>query len=96
MVLGNRPLHAQFVQGTKGYVKVSFTRSSSRTTILSSMQTDPTLLTNNPQILLDVHVESVCTPCCMLLGVLTQSLKLVKLFANGRNIVGQQLPTLLA
>ena len=63
MVLGNRPLHAQFVQGTKGYVKVSFTRSSSRTTILSSMQTDPTLLTNNPQILLDVT-------CCVRLYTL--------------------------
>ena len=48
MVLGNRPLHAQFVQ---------------RTTILSSVQTDPTLLTNNPQILLDVT-------CCVRLYTL--------------------------
>ena len=70
MVLGNRPLHAQFVQGTKGYVKVSFTWSSSRTTILSSMQTDPTLLTNNPQILLDV---TCCVRLCTLLHVVGSS-----------------------
>ena len=63
IVLGNRPLHAQFVQGTKGNVKVSFTRSSTRTTILSSVQTDPTLLTNNSQILLDVT-------CCVRLHTL--------------------------
>ena len=63
MVLGNRPLHAQFVQGTKGYVKVSFTRSSTRTTILSSVQMGQTLLTNNHQILLDVT-------CCVRLHTL--------------------------
>ena len=33
-----------------------------------------------------LHVTSVCTPCCMLLRVVAQSLKPVKLF-------GQQLPT---
>ena len=34
------------------------------------------------------HVGSVCTPCCMLLDVVAQSLKPVKLFS-------QQLPTFL-
>ena len=35
-----------------------------------------------------LHVASVCTPCCMLLDVVAQSLKPVKLFS-------QQLPTFL-
>ena len=35
-----------------------------------------------------LHVASVCTPCCMLLRVVAQSLKPVKLFS-------QQLPTFL-
>ena len=35
-----------------------------------------------------LHVASVCTPCCMLLGVVGQSLKPVELFS-------QQLPTFL-
>ena len=35
-----------------------------------------------------LHVASVCTPCCMLLDVVAQSLKPVKLF-------NQQLPTFL-
>ena len=35
-----------------------------------------------------LHVASVCTPCCMLLRVVAESLKLVKLFS-------QQLPTFL-
>ena len=35
-----------------------------------------------------LHVESVCTPCCMLWRVVAQSLKPVKLFS-------QQLPTFL-
>ena len=35
-----------------------------------------------------LHVASVCSPCCMLLRVLAQSLKPVKLFS-------QQLPTFL-
>ena len=35
-----------------------------------------------------LHVPSVCTPCCMLLGVVAQSLKLVKLSSH-------QLPTSL-
>ena len=52
------------------------------------MQTDPTLLTNNSQHCWMLHVASVCTPCCMLLGVVAQSLKPVKLFS-------QQLPTFL-
>ena len=36
-----------------------------------------------------LHVTSVCTPCCMLLGVVAQSLKPVKLLLlQGHNIVG--------
>ena len=52
------------------------------------MQTDGTLLANNSQHCWMLHVASVCTPCCMLLGVVAQSLKPVKLFS-------QQLPTFL-
>ena len=40
-----------------------------------------------------LHVESVCTPRCMLLGVVAQSLKPVKLLATFKRT--QQLPTLL-
>ena len=47
-----------------------------------------TLLTNNAQHCRMLHVASVCTPCCMLLDVVAQSLKPVKLFS-------QQLPTFL-
>ena len=52
------------------------------------MQTDATLLANNSQHCCMLHVASVCTPCCMLLDVVAQSLKPVKLFS-------QQLPTFL-
>ena len=52
------------------------------------MQTDATLLANNSQHCWMLHVASVCTPRCMLLYVVAQSLKLVKLFS-------QQLPTFL-
>ena len=52
------------------------------------MQTDATLLANNSQRCWMLHVTSVCTPCCMLLRVVAQSLKPVKLFS-------QQLPTFL-
>ena len=52
------------------------------------MQTDATLLANNSQHCWMLHVASVCTPCCMLLDVVAQSLKPVKLFS-------QQLPTFL-
>ena len=34
---------------------------------LSPMQTDATMLANNPQHCWMLHVVSVCTPCCMLL-----------------------------
>ena len=47
---------------------------------------DATLLANNSQHCWMLHVASVCTPCCMLLDVVAQSLKPVKLFS-------QQLPT---
>ena len=50
------------------------------------MQTDATLLANNSQHCWMLHVASVSTPCCMLLDVVAQSLKPVKLFS-------QQLPT---
>ena len=52
------------------------------------MQTDATLLANNSQHCGMLHVAPVCTPCCRLLDVVAQSLKLVKLFS-------QQLPTFL-
>ena len=52
------------------------------------MQTDATLLGNNSQHCRILHVAFVCTPCCMLLRVVAQSLKSVKLFS-------QQLPTFL-
>ena len=44
------------------------------------VQTHATLLANNSQHYWMLHVLSVCTFCCMLLGVVVQSLKLVKLF----------------
>ena len=37
-----------------------------------------------------LHVASVSTPCCMLLGVVAQSLKLVKLLATSKRT--QHLP----
>ena len=56
------------------------------------MQTDTTLLAKNSQHCWMLHVASVCTPCCtscwMLLRVVAQSLKPVKLFS-------QQLPAFL-
>ena len=36
---------------------------------LSPVKTDATLLVNNSQNCWMLHVASVCTPCCMLLGV---------------------------
>ena len=54
----------------------------------SPVQTDATLLANNSQHCWMLHVASVFTPCCMLLRVVAQSLKPVKLFS-------QQLPTFL-
>ena len=56
--------------------------------MLGCLQMDATLLTNNSQHCWMLHVASVCTPCCILLDVVAQSLKLVKLFS-------QQLPTFL-
>ena len=53
------------------------------------MQTDATLLANNSQQFWMLHVMAVCTPCCMLLGVVAQSLKPVK-------PLNQQLPTFLS
>ena len=55
---------------------------------LSTVQMDGTLLANNCQHCWMLHVVSVCTPCCMLLHVVAQSLKPVKLLS-------QQLPFLL-
>ena len=40
-----------------------------------------------------LHVASVCTPCCMLLDVVAQRLKPVKLLATHKRT--QQLPTVL-
>ena len=44
----------------------------------------PTLLANNSQHCSMLHVASVCTPCSMLLNVVGQSLKPVKLLAPGK------------
>ena len=52
------------------------------------MQTDATLLANNSQHFWMLHLPAVCTPCCMLFGVVAQSLKPVK-------PLNQQLPTFL-
>ena len=57
------------------------------------MQTDATLLANKSQHCWMLHVASICTPCCVLLGVVVQSLKLVKFLAMWKWI--QQLPTML-
>ena len=57
--------------------------------VLCPVQTlDATLLANYSQHCWMLHVESVCTPCCMLLDVVAQSLKPVEPFS-------QQLPTFL-
>ena len=48
--------------------------------LLIPVQTIATSLVNNSQHCLMLHVASVCTPCCMLLGVAAQSLTPVKLF----------------
>ena len=49
---------------------------------LSPVQTDATLLANNSQHCWMLHVAYVCTPCCMMLDVVAQSLKPVKLFSQ--------------
>ena len=46
------------------------------------VQTDATLLTNISQHCWMLHVASVCTSCCMLLDVVAQSLKPVKLLPS--------------
>ena len=43
---------------------------------------DVTLLANNSQHYWMLHVASVCTPCCTLLGVVEQNLKPVKLLTQ--------------
>ena len=55
---------------------------------LNPMPSDATLLAINSQNFCMLHVASVCTPCCMLLGVVAQSLKPFTPFS-------QQLPTFL-
>ena len=60
----------------------------SKLILLSPVQTEATLSANNSQHCWMLHVESVSTPCCMLLRVDVQGLKPVKLFS-------QQLPTFL-
>ena len=52
------------------------------------MQSNAALLANNSQHCWMLCVASVCTPCCMLLRVVAQSLKPVK-------VLSQQLPTFL-
>ena len=50
---------------------------------LSKVQTDATFLANNSQHCWMLHVASVCTPCCMLLGVVAQTQQL-------QTLLGQQ------
>ena len=52
---------------------------------LSPVQTDATLLPKNPEHCYTLHIVSFCLPCCMLLGVVAQSLKPVKLLAKCDN-----------
>ena len=61
--------------------------------LVSLVQMDATLLANNSQHCWMLRVASVCTPCCVLLGVVVQSLKLVKFLATWKRI--QQRPTML-
>ena len=68
--------------------KISLPVDARHSKNLSPVQTDATLLANNSQHCWMLHVASVCTPFCMLLDVVAQSLKPVKLFS-------QQLPTFL-
>ena len=70
------------------YSCIAFNIFFSISSPLSPVQTDATLLANNSQHCWMLHVASVCTPCCMLLDVVAQSLKPVKRFS-------QQLPTVL-
>ena len=49
---------------------------------LGCVQTDATLLTSNSQHCWMLHVASICTPYYMLLDVVAQSLKPVKLLAQ--------------
>ena len=69
-------------------------RSTNEQCMQSAMQTDATLLANNSQ-----HVASVCTPCCMLLGVIWsccakfetgQTLGFLQTDETTHNIVGQK------
>ena len=84
------------MKDTKGIVWLKFC-------ILNPVQTDAALLANNYKLCWIKNVTycvrlHTLSCCCVLLGVVAQSLKpLVKLLApcKGRNIVGQQLPTLL-
>ena len=68
-------------------VRQKFFVSEQRATVKPRRQTDATLFTNNSQHNCWVlHVASVFTRCCVLLGVVARSLKLVKLLS-------QKLPT---
>ena len=84
--VGSNPSKDQDVQASR---KTAFSWA------LSPVQTDATLLANNPNI---VGCYSLClfayavTCCCMLLVVVSRSLKLVKLLATCKQT--QQFPTL--
>ena len=56
------------------------------------MQTDATLLAKNSQHCWMLHVASVCARCCVLLGVIAQSLKPVKPSTSYKQ--AQQVPNL--
>ena len=72
-------------------------KNEPRNSPLSPVQTEATVLANNFQHCWLLYVASVCTPvacCCVLLGVVAQSLKPIRLLATCKRT--QQLPTLLA
>ena len=60
------------------------------------------LFANSSQHCWVLHVASICTPCCMLLGIVVQSLKPVKLLATCKwmqqllGVVGEQCCTQFA
>ena len=64
--------------------------------MLNPLQMDATLFANSSQHCWMLHVLSNCTPCCMLLGIVVQSLKPVKPLANCKwmqqllGVVGQK------
>ena len=75
--IGIDPVSIRVKNNLKRRVSVKL-RENLITCPLSPVQTDVTLLANNSQHYWMLYAVSVCTPCCMVLGVFAQSLKPVK------------------